>query len=750
MPKLTPLTSQPQQEPSQELAEFKATLEQAIAKNASVIENTHFTLRGIAELLDISKDLWEFYRYHAQGIKLSNEQLEVLKKEINTLSTHINQTLENLNDTKRAGDLLFELVKQKLGEAKELATQSQADMQEARTALATIKTLETRLPEIQTQLESLTQGITQAIEKKQELEAMAASLQVEITTALETKKSELETQLTEKKSELESTLSTLAEQAEQAKTQAETHAATASTKASETSQKAQEIIERQQSIQTEIAQAQELARESIAQTEDAKTQAINGIEGYKESFLSNIGDAFSSLMAGFYPAHRLHLQALNARLNIAEQILFGGFNLVTSYQTELFTQSGTLYKPPHCPKGFVVVYGGHSTGARTQDSDIGFMGISAGIDEVRWGEVQFNASSEYEVDIPQSARRAESFVLVICLITQPDDGMIGLPNFAYTQLGITPTGAYYYAELPNASIETLNDLTTTENQELMSGFAHTDFSTLDSFYRKRMAYSNKQKQVLRNNGVEIPERFDIDINDYDENIAGDKGMLAIFIYLHNQSSPQELFTQRSLMQIAQVTKLAHFHKASEQVAASFSSDDLSRLDSYFDTLGQMYRGGFRESESARRENLSFYLTNMAYAQGQTARDPRDQFGWILGEVYRNLGRQNVANALRYTQASKFVANELPQERNTQKLREYIITCIDSDEASRAEQRANEVTRGLQDQYARGIFEVIERVKNAFDNLNPIAWGENPPVQEQEWSSGWGSTQEYEEIDPSFP
>lgn len=685
MPKLTPLTSQPQQEPSQELAEFKATLEQAIAKNASVIENTHFTLRGIAELLDISKDLWEFYRYHAQGIKLSNEQLEVLKKEINTLSTHINQTLENLNDTKRAGDLLFELVKQKLGEAKELATQSQADMQEARTALATIKTLETRLPEIQTQLESLTQGITQAIEKKQELEARAASLQVEITTALETKKSELETQLTEKKSELESTLSTLAEQAEQAKTQAETHAATASTKASETKEKAEEIIERQQSIQTEIAQAQELARESIAQTEDAKTQAINGIEGYKESFLSNIGDAFSSLMAGFYPTHRLHLQALNERLKIAEKMLFGGFNLVTSYKTQLFMQSGTLDKPIYCHKGFV---------------------------------------------------------LVICLITDPN-GMQALPNFAFTHLGITPTGAYYYAELPNASIETLNDLATNGNIELMSGFAHTDFSTLDSFYRKRMAYSNKQKQVLRNNGVEIPVRFDIDINDYDENIAGDKGMLAIFIYLHNQSNPQELFTQRSLEQIAQVTKLAHFHKASEQVAESFSSDDLSRLDRYFDSLGQMYRGGFRESESARRENLSFYLTNMAYAQGQTARDPRDQFGWILGEVYRNLGRQNVANALRYTQASKFVANDLPQERNTQKLREYIIACIDSDEASRAEQRANEVTRGLQDQYARGIFEVIERVKNAFDNLNPIAWGENPPMQELE--GAWEGGQEYEEL-----
>ena len=790
MPTLTPLDSI-SHEPSQDLLDFKATLEQAIEKNASVIENTHFTLRGIAQLLDISKDLWEFYRYHAQGVKLTSEQLETLKREINTLSTHINQTLENLNDQKTKATELLQETTTKLTQAQQLAAQSTADMQAARQALETIKTLETKLPEIETQLESINSAISNAIDKKQELEDRASELKIEISTALTEKKSELETQLTEKKtqleselqtqlesqleskkSELESTLTQASTTAQEAletkkseletelesikadtqniKTQTQELATQVQSKAQQLNTKASELATKQEQIEQAHTQAQaqletitQAAQATTTELAEAKEQATRGIESYKAGFINDISREFAKMMEHFTPTSAIALSALSERVGLLEKGLFQ-YEMLSHITSHFYTIQDMVYAdqsyeelaiPPLCHRAYIVVYGGAEqpqqnarnwTGAMQGSIQGAMQGsvrvgglqgedIVAYAGEFKAEQYHFQGERYLEINVDEVG----GFVLVLFFTnrvpSESDDPFLTINADAF---GLESSGLSTYLAhldrlgggdtLRSQALDQLTQATILATEQSLSAFKNADFTNLKSFYTARLEYENTRKQIARQNGLQVPAP--IDTQPYLDN-AIDRGMLAYYIYLHNRRSDTELITRTFPLVLEQIAALAQTHHASTQIAQSFSADDLQELSSYFDSLGPLYRGGFT-TEQERRTNLGFYLTYMAHAQGQRAAQPADQMGWILGEIYRHLGRPNLANTLKYTQMTKILRQEIPSEKSVASLKAYIKATIDKDVQAQAEQRASACVRGLQDTHAQGIFSVLTMIKNA--------------------------------------
>ena len=749
---LTPLTPQEEHTPSTELADFKATLEQAIEKNASVIENTHFTLRGIAQLLDISKDLWEFYRYHAQGVKLTSEQLETLKREINTLSTHINQTLENLNDQKSKAQELLQETTTKLTQAQQLAAQSQADMQAARQALETIKTLETKLPEIETQLESINTAISNAIDKKQELEDRASELKIEISTALTQKKSELETSLTEKKtqleselesqleskkSELETALESIKADTQAIKTQTQELATQAQSKADELNTKATQLATKQEQIEQAQTQAQEqletitqAAQATTDELAEAKEQATRGIESYKAGFINDISIEFAKMMEHFTPTSAIALSALSARVGLLEKGLFE-YEMLSQIESHFYTIQDMVYAdqsyeelsiPQGCSRAYIVAYGGaEQQNARTRESIQvrvgGLQGeaITAQARELKAQQHYFQGERMLEINVDAVG----GFVLVLFFTnrvpSESDDPFLTIHTDIF---GLESSGLHAYLAhldslgggdtLQSQALDQLTQATSLAAEQSLSAFKEADFRNLKSFYTARLEYENTRKQIARQNGLQVPAP--IDTQPYLDN-AIDRGMLAYYIYLHNRRSDNELITRTFPLVLEQIAKLAHTHQASTPIAQSFSADDLQSLSSYFDSLGTLYRGGFT-TEQERRTNLGFYLTYMAHAQGQRAAQPADQMGWILGEIYRHLGRPNLANTLKYTQMTKILSQEIPSEKSVATLKTYIKATIDSDVEAQAEQRASACVRGLQDTHAQGIFRVLAMIKGA--------------------------------------
>ena len=61
-PTLPSLDTPIQEQTNTKLEEFIKMLNEAIATDLGVIENTHFALRGISILLETSEDLWRFYK----------------------------------------------------------------------------------------------------------------------------------------------------------------------------------------------------------------------------------------------------------------------------------------------------------------------------------------------------------------------------------------------------------------------------------------------------------------------------------------------------------------------------------------------------------------------------------------------------------------------------------------------------------------------------------------------------------------
>lgn len=201
-PSLPDLNTTPTELPdTSKLDKFQEELAQAIAANTGVIANTHYTLQGIAALLEISKDLWRFYKYHSESLQLSNEQITALKTALQAISTYINNALETIANAHTAAQTLFSTTEALLDEAKSEALKINADLQAIKDALKKIQELELSLQKITELNAELRANLALAQAMKDEINALVPNILNELKANLLADKEQYERELEAKKDE---------------------------------------------------------------------------------------------------------------------------------------------------------------------------------------------------------------------------------------------------------------------------------------------------------------------------------------------------------------------------------------------------------------------------------------------------------------------------------------------------------------------------------------------------------------------
>ena len=188
-------------ESNAKLEAFLQELHIAIETNESVLSNTHFSLQGIAQLLEVSKDIWEFYSYQCANLKLNNEQFNLLKESFNTIGVYISNTLKELYTIHNTSLNIFKSTEALLDEAKNGIDSISGDVEIAKETLNQIQNLEQKLESIKTINATLTATIAQAEAMKNQINALVPNILNEVKAELLREKESHELELEQKKAE---------------------------------------------------------------------------------------------------------------------------------------------------------------------------------------------------------------------------------------------------------------------------------------------------------------------------------------------------------------------------------------------------------------------------------------------------------------------------------------------------------------------------------------------------------------------
>ncbi|WP_407379814.1 hypothetical protein, partial [Helicobacter sp.] len=194
-------TTPPELPDTSKLDTFQEELQEAIEQNTGVIANTHYTLQGIAQLLEVSKDLWRFYKYHSESLQLSNEQITGLKQALQAISTYINNTLETIANAHTAAQTLFNTTEALLDEAKSEALKIEGNLIAVKDALKKIQELELSLQKITELNAELKANLALAQAMKDEINALVPNILNELKANLLADKEQYERELEAKKDE---------------------------------------------------------------------------------------------------------------------------------------------------------------------------------------------------------------------------------------------------------------------------------------------------------------------------------------------------------------------------------------------------------------------------------------------------------------------------------------------------------------------------------------------------------------------
>ena len=200
-PELPQVDTPLEQESNAKLEAFLQELHKAIETNESVLSNTHFSLQGIAQLLEVSKDIWEFYQYQCANLKLNNEQFNLLKETFNNISTYIQTTLKELYVVHNTSLNIFKSTEALLDEAKKGIDSINGDIEIAKETLNQIQNLEQKLESIKTLNATLIATIAQAEAMKNEINALVPNILNEVKAELLREKQSHELELETKKDE---------------------------------------------------------------------------------------------------------------------------------------------------------------------------------------------------------------------------------------------------------------------------------------------------------------------------------------------------------------------------------------------------------------------------------------------------------------------------------------------------------------------------------------------------------------------
>lgn len=249
----TPTDTQPPELPQddgQKLEALKQEIAQAIKDNAGVIANTHYTLQGIAELLNISDDLFRFYRYHAETIKLNQEQYENLQANLQAITSYINQSLKQIAATHASNLELFTTTEALLDEAKALAQSAQADLEAVQKMLEISQELESNLAKLESAKAEIQAQLNLAQSMKEQIEALAPNILNEMRTQLLSDKEQYEREI------------------EQAKTQT----------LSEIDTRLADFRQKLGELESKLQELEQASTQAAQEIEQAKTQALQALE----------------------------------------------------------------------------------------------------------------------------------------------------------------------------------------------------------------------------------------------------------------------------------------------------------------------------------------------------------------------------------------------------------------------------------------------------------------------------------------
>ena len=318
-----PLAPELDQTDEKKLEAFKQEVAEAIKNNAGVIESTHYTLQGIAELLNISSDLFRFYKYHAQSISLSSKQWAELNANLQAITSYINQALQSLATQHTQSLAIYKLVETMLDEAKSLSDSTKLDLEQVKEALRALNELDHKLAELMSLSAELEAQIKLAEALKQEVTNLSQTLLNEMRTELLRDKEGYERELESKKDEYITLLDTKLGDLTRKLAEFE----------STLTQKSQELAEKIAEIESSV---QDKAQET-KQALETKGQAIKGeLESYKDELKAELQEIIQN--AGGDISGSGSQEALNAIKRAKDQAL----QALQEKKSELETQLAEL------------------------------------------------------------------------------------------------------------------------------------------------------------------------------------------------------------------------------------------------------------------------------------------------------------------------------------------------------------------------------------------------------------------------
>lgn len=287
-PELPQVDTPLEQESNAKLEAFLQELHKAIETNESVLSNTHFSLQGIAQLLEVSKDIWEFYQYQCANLKLNNEQFNLLKETFNNISTYIQTTLKELYVVHNTSLNIFKSTEALLDEAKKGIDSINGDIEIAKETLNQIQNLEQKLESIKTLNATLIATIAQAEAMKNEINALVPNILNEVKAELLREKQSHELELETKKDEYLALFAEKIALFEQKVTAFNEDFIIKQTHINE-------MMTELESCFNRLEEVREFVRESLENVENAKNEALQSVANAKSEIESKANECVTTM-----------------------------------------------------------------------------------------------------------------------------------------------------------------------------------------------------------------------------------------------------------------------------------------------------------------------------------------------------------------------------------------------------------------------------------------------------------------------
>ncbi|WP_066389535.1 hypothetical protein [Helicobacter himalayensis] len=188
-------------EREKDLKELKKQIQEALNQDNNLILNTHYTLLGIAELLDLSREFFTFYGYQCENLRLNNNHYNTLKSEMLEISNFVNNTLLDISTRHKNTQKLYETCERILDDAQRESAELSDEFLKVKETLRLLEEIKQNATDLETLRNSLNAQVAQAEALKEQVTLLANTLLQEAQTQLLSDKENYEQELRAKKDE---------------------------------------------------------------------------------------------------------------------------------------------------------------------------------------------------------------------------------------------------------------------------------------------------------------------------------------------------------------------------------------------------------------------------------------------------------------------------------------------------------------------------------------------------------------------